>query len=209
MVGEFELGPDLEVHGSVIMSERNFQTYFGPGSLESVAIGLITVSDDANQARLQRSLREGLPSDVDVLTKQELIERDHTFMRNNTAVGEVFGLGLVVAFVIGVMICYQVLFTDVMDQLPQLATLKAIGYGNGYLLQMSLEQGIYLALAGFALALPGSLAAYWVLEDLTGLQMMLTFKRVLVIFTMTVVMCMIGAVFAARKVVRLDPAEVF
>jgi putative ABC transport system permease protein len=209
IVGEFELGPDLEVHGNLIMSQRNFQTYFGASSMDRVALGLIRVSATADFARLSRSMSEALPRDVDVLTKRELVERDRRFIRNSTPVGEVFGLGLVVAFAIGVMTCYQVLFTDVVDQLPQLATLKAIGYGNGYLLRLSLEQGVYLAVAGFVVALPGSLGAYWILQDLTGLQMALTFGRAFAIFATTVVMCALAAVLAARKVVRLDPAEVF
>ena len=40
---------------------------------------------------------------------------------------------LVIAFFIGFVIVYQILYTDVSAHLPQFATLKAMGYGNRFL----------------------------------------------------------------------------
>ena len=42
--------------------------------------------------------------------------------------GYIFTMGVAVGFVIGVFICYQILYTDIADHLPQLATLRALGY---------------------------------------------------------------------------------
>ena len=42
--------------------------------------------------------------------------------------GLIFGSGLIISFVVGIMVVYQTLATQVSRQLPQFATLKAIGY---------------------------------------------------------------------------------
>ena len=67
-----------------------------------------------------------------------------------------FGVGSVLGFVVGVVICYQILYMDVMDHLPQFATLKAIGYRDGFLRRVVLQEALILSLAGF---LPGLIAA--------------------------------------------------
>ena len=48
-----------------------------------------------------------------------------------------FGAGVVLGFVVGMVICYQILTSDVADHLPEYATLKAIGYTNRYLSSFS------------------------------------------------------------------------
>ncbi|TMQ33199.1 MAG: hypothetical protein E6K70_14430 [Planctomycetota bacterium] len=65
---------------------------------------------------------------MQIATKNEFIDQELVFWQGNTPLGYVFGVGSVLGFVVGVVICYQILYTDVMDHLPQFATLKAIGY---------------------------------------------------------------------------------
>ncbi len=50
-------------------------------------------------------------------------------------------MGTIVGFVVGMLISYQVIYTDLSDQLPQYATLKAMGYGTRYLLRVVLATG--------------------------------------------------------------------
>ena len=50
-------------------------------------------------------------------------------------------MGTIVGFVVGMLISYQVIYTDLSDQLPQYATLKAMGYRTGYLLARGVRAG--------------------------------------------------------------------
>src|SRR5207237_39906 len=75
--------------------------------------------------------------------------RERTYWQNSTPIGYVFTLGLVMGLIVGVVICYQVLATDVADHLPEFATLKAMGYGDAYLAGVVLKQALWLAVVGF------------------------------------------------------------
>jgi putative ABC transport system permease protein len=214
VVGLFPLGPDFAFSGSALMSDREFARYFpsAPGvapALDRVAFGLIRLAPEADAGRVLAALRSGLSADVEVMTKTELLARAKTFVQNNSAVSAIFGLGLIVGFAIGIMICYQILFTDIMDHLHELATLKAIGYSNGYLRLLAIKQGFYLGVISFLLALPVGFGVYAALEHVSGLIMILTPGRALMVFVLTVVMCVIAGQVASRRALKLDPAELF
>ena len=120
-------------------------------------MGLIKASPGVDVEELRTRIARALPDDVRVLTKEGLATAIKLFWARNQPVGLVFGLGMVVGFVIGVTICYQILFTDVNDHQAEFATLKAMGYGNGFLVGVVMREGLYLSLLAF---LPGLIFSY-------------------------------------------------
>lgn len=128
---------------------------------------------------------------------------------DSTPIGYVFGFGMLMGFVVGLVICYQILSSAVADHLAEYATLKAIGYSNRYLSLLVLQQGLLLAVAGFLPGLLVSTVIYRVMAWTTDLPMRLTPGRAGWIFFLTVVMCSTSGLLALSKVKRVDPAEVF
>jgi putative ABC transport system permease protein len=112
-------------------------------------------------------------------------------------------------FIVGAVICYQIISTDVSEHLAEFATLKAIGYTDSYLNRMVLHETLWLAVLGFLPGLVLSSGLYYGLDEGAGLPMRLTTLRVLIIFGLTTVMCMLSGLLALRKVRTADPAEVF
>ncbi len=212
--GLFSMGPDLVLDGTVLMSSADFANFFPnepgqPSALDGVDFGVLKLHDGVEPRTVAAGLMRALPDDILVATPAEMIARVHAYWRQNQPVGEVFLTGLVVGFVIGVMICYQVLFTEITDNLSQFATLKAIGYANGFLVGCVLRQGLYLALIGFASGGLTAAAIYTILERISSLPMEFQPLRVLLILVATVAMCVAAASIALRRVLRSDPAEVF
>jgi putative ABC transport system permease protein len=144
-----------------------------------------------------------------VITKDEMVEVETRYWRANTPIGFIFNLGMVVGFVIGIVICYQILYTNVRNYLPQFATMKAMGFTNAFLVGVVLQQSLVLAVLGFIPGLGVAHLLFWVVADLTGLLMKLTVWRAAVIFVFTLLMCIASGLIAVRKVVGADPAEVF
>jgi ABC-type antimicrobial peptide transport system, permease component len=186
---------------------------FGPEEqsrgLNTVDIGLLRVRPGADVEAIARTLRDQLPKDVAVLTKPEFVDMELDYWRNNTAIGFVFTLLTIMSFVVGIILVYQILYTDVADHWTQYATLKAIGYSNRYLLGVVFQQALLLGMMGF---IPGYLTAlvlYRVTANATGLLMQMTLGRGLNILLATVLMCLISGAIAIRKVQSADPAEVF
>ena len=95
----------------------------------------------------------------------------------------IFGLGAASRLLwIGFAIVYQVLFTDVSNHLPQFATLKAMGYSDGYLRRIVLEESLILSVLGF---LPGAAMAwglYAITVKATNLPLQMTTARGALIF---------------------------
>ena len=214
LVGEVELGPDLQMNANLFVSDRTFANLFrGPETVsrapERVEIGLLRLPSGRDPEPVRRALAERLPDDVVLLTPEELSRKVRAFWTRNQPVAAVFGLGLVVGFAIGVMICYQILFTDIVDQRAQYATLKAMGYRNGDLVLLALRRALYLAALAAAVGLPVAAVAYGILEGLTGLLFQLTPLRVAVVLLLTAAMCSAASLLAIREAVGADPAELF
>ena len=214
IVGTFPLGPDFRIDGNVIVSDRTFfNTYGGavePSARESlVEFGLLKVVPGADIVATQRAVADVLPDDVRVLTRNELADLIQNYWSNSKPVGAVFGLGMVVGFLIGVTICYQILYTDVVDHLPQYATLKALGYHNNHLVRIVLQKALYLGALGFVPGLIVSLLMYAAVESYSGILMRLTIGRTLIVLIATMAMCLVSGAIAIRRVIQSDPAEVF
>lgn len=118
-------------------------------------------------------------------------------------------MGTIVGFVVGMLISYQVTYTDFADQLPQYATLKAIGYRTGYLLRVVLEQAAFNALAGWISALLASMLLCRIIGQAALLPLHMTAKIIFVSLGLTLGMCLISAGIAVGPVIKADPAEVF
>jgi putative ABC transport system permease protein len=212
--GTFRLGADFSAEGTLVMGSTAFAQRFrrlpgGQVSFNRVDVGLVSVTKGQDPHAVQDRLRSALPGDVDVLTRDEFAQREKDFWADNTPIGFTFGFGMAMGFIVGIVICYQILSTDVADHLPEYATLRAIGYPPRYLSQVVLQQAVLLGAVGFLPGLGVSWLVYRLLESQTGLPMLLTPGRMALIFGLTVVMCVLSGLLALRKAQTADPAEVF
>ncbi|MGH7170996.1 MAG: ABC transporter permease DevC [Gemmataceae bacterium] len=210
----FPLGTDFASDGNVIMSDLTYAHLFPneltPAETLNLAdVGVIRIEPDADIETVRRAVRRELPDDVDVYTKDEFINREKTYWKTSTPIGFIFQFGLFMGFIVGSVICYQIISTDVSEHLPEYATLKAIGYHDLYLSSIVLREALWLAVLGFALGLGLSWLLYRLLDAWIGLPMYMTTFRILLIFFMTTVMCGGSGLLALRKVKTADPAEVF
>jgi putative ABC transport system permease protein len=220
VVGLFSMGPDFFTDGTLIMSDRNFEKFFpeaastdpernGLSERPNVEFGLIKVLPQHDMAAVQRSLRAALPSEVLILTRQQLMDKEAAFQAIFNPVGPIFSLGVLVGFIVGMMISYQILFNDISDQLSQYATLKAMGYTNGYLVAVVLQQAVFYGIVGFVPALIYSAISLKVLAEIALLQSPLSPAVIAFSAALTVGMCVISGLIAVRRVIKTDPAEVF
>ena len=208
------IGTDFVYDGSIIVSDRGVEHFFPfrngtKPPLAAVDLGLVKLRPGADSTVVQEELQSILGNAIHVYDRETLIRREIRFWATNTPIGIIFSIGTVMGLFVGVIICYQILFTDIHDHLAEFATLKAMGYGPYYFLRFVMLQSFYLSVFGF---LPGWLVSwllYLWLADLTGLVMMLTAYRVLLVFCLTFVMCTISGALAVRKLWAADPATLF
>jgi putative ABC transport system permease protein len=208
VVGLFNMGSTINDKGNVITSDWTYAQRFGEDSLEKVRIGVLTLSPGANIAVVQARLRDRLPKDVGVYTKAELIEREQQFHATQPE-GIILKFGTVVGFVVGVIILYQVLYSDVSDHLSEYATLKAMGYSDRSLLMVVLGEAIVLGVMGFVPGFIASVGLYQLLVTLTRIPLVMKASVAIQVFILTIVMCAVSGAIASSKLRSADPADVF
>jgi putative ABC transport system permease protein len=177
-----------------------------PGSIE---LGLVRLAPGADPEAVAARLRENLPQDVHILTKLGFEEFEKNYWRTSTAIGFIFSLGAAMGFVVGCVIVYQILHSDVSDHLPEYATLMAMGYRLSSLLGVVAREGLLLAVLGYVPAWLAGQGLYMVVRSGTRLPVYMQPERSLLVFVLILAMCMASAGLAMRKLGDADPAEIF
>ncbi len=209
VAGLIELGTSFGADGNLLTSSETFRELLPntpPGSIE---VGLIRLNAGADTQLAVERLQTLLPDDVTVLTKQGFIDFEQNYWKTGTSIGFIFTLGAAMGFVVGCVIVYQVLYSDVSDHLPEYATLMAMGYRLKTLLGVVVREGLLLALFGYLPAYAAGQGLYLLVRNATQLPVAMDFSRAFTVFSMILIMCMASAGLAMRRLVDADPAEIF
>lgn len=214
VVGTFALGPNFIEDGTVVTSDRTFFMLFStrelrPNELPDIEFGLIKVRPGVDVGEVQARLDRALGQAVAVLTKQQMIDRETVFQETESPIGPVFALGTAIGFAVGLLISYQILFNDLSEQLPQYATLKAMGYTHAFLVRSVLAQSALYAIVGYVPAWLIGLGLFRFLAELSLLPMVITPTITVLSALLTFGMCLFSGWLAVRRVLVADPAEVF
>jgi putative ABC transport system permease protein len=207
--GLYEVGASFVANGSVIPSEQNYLRIFSGQQPGQVNLGLINLKLGSDANLVAKALQSYLNDDVQVFTSQEFIDFEKKYWQENGAIGFIFSLGVAIGFLVGVIVVYQIIYSDVMDHLPEYATLKAMGYRNSYLLLVVFQEALILAICGF---IPGgfvSFVMYAFTRNVTKLPLFMTPDRIILVLILTIIMCLISGAIAMRKLNSADPADIF
>jgi putative ABC transport system permease protein len=209
IAGLFRFGTSFGIDGSVVTSETNFLRLFPNRQRGLIELGLVRALPGVDPNRLRDAIRARLANDVLVLTRADFRAKEIAYWDSATPIGYVFSFGVVVGLVVGGIIVYQILFADVNDHLPEYATLKAMGYSNAFLAGVVIQQAVILAAFGFVPAMGLSMLLYRISGEATRLPLEMTQERAVLVFALTVGMCVLSALMALRRVRSADPAEIF
>jgi putative ABC transport system permease protein len=209
IAGLFQLGASFGADANVMVSDQTFLRLFPRREASSISLGLIQLQPGSDPQQIATILRTHLPNDVLVLTAAEYVQLEENYWKTESPIGFIFSLGTAMAFVVGVVIVYQVLSTDVNAHLKEYATFKAMGYRNTYLLGVVFEEAIILAFLGFIPGVLLPLGLYQLTANATALPITMTLSRALLVLTLTLIMCSLSGAIATRKLQSADPADMF
>ena len=207
--GLVSLGTSFGADGNLLTSTETFLDLMPQKSPGGIEVGLIRLKPGTNPDLAVERLQQRLPDDVTVLTKQGFIDFEQNYWKSSTSIGFIFTLGAAMGFVVGCVIVYQVLYTDVSDHLPEYATLMAMGYRISHLLGVVMREGFYLAALGYVPAYIAGQGLYWFVRDATKLPVGMDPARAITVLVMILVMCMLSSLLAMRRLIDADPAEIF
>jgi putative ABC transport system permease protein len=146
--------------------------------------------------------------DVEVLTRDEFLDRSLDHWLFGTGAGVALIGGALLGMLVGTVIVAQTLYSSTKDHLNEFATLRALGSSSGYIHKVILTQASISGAWGYALGMGIALVVVKLSEQ-TPLPIVMTPGLAALLLALTLGMCAISAVSAIFKVTRIDPAMVF
>lgn len=209
VAGLVAIGASFGADGNAIANEVNFRRIVPERRASNTDLVALRLVPGADVAAVQRELKRLLPPDVAVLTHPELVAWERAYWENATPIGFIFAFGSVMGLIVGMVIVYQILFSDIANHLREYATLKAMGYSNLHLARVVMGAALILAVFGFLPGAAASSALYGLVGGATFLPLGMTAERGLAVFAMIFGMCAVAGLLAMRKLRDADPADMF
>jgi putative ABC transport system permease protein len=207
--GLFSLGPSFGVDGNLIVSSSTFMRIFQERDANKIDIGLIHLKPGADTKKVLANLTAKLPKDVIVMTRQEFINFEKDYWTLRTPIGFVFNLMVIMGFVVGVIVVYQILYSNISTHFVEFATLKAMGFRNKYLLVVVFQQALILAALGYIPGFAISLGLYELAKNATKLPITMDMEKALIVLISAILMCLTSGFFSTNKLRKVDPADIF
>lgn len=140
---------------------------------------------------------------------KDAAQEDLRYQQTKRPTGIIFGFGVLIGVLVGIVIVYQVLSTDVADHLREYATFKAMGYSPRFFLGIVFEEALVLGIMGF---IPGLIVGTTILTlmgKITTLPLGMTPSMAMTVFLGTIVFSALSGAIATRRLGAADPADLF
>jgi putative ABC transport system permease protein len=174
---------------------------------DKVSYFLVKLKPGANLAGVRYDLETKI-SNVEVLTTAQFRDRSRHFWLFGTGAGAALFAGALLGIIVGTVIVAQTLYSSTKDHLDEFATLRAMGASDRYIYGVIVYQALLNAFVGFGFASLVGFAVVWFTSS-GALPVVITPYLMAGIFALTIVMCVLSAVVAILRVIRIDPIMVF
>ncbi len=206
----FQGGGGFGGDGFMMVSDQTFMTLFPARSSAAPDHILLQIAPGADPDAVAARLRD-LISDktLRIRSYARAAAEDLSYQQTKRPTGIIFGFGVIIGILVGIVIVYQVLSTDVADHLSEYATFKAMGYPQRFFLGIVFEEALILAILGF---IPGFIVAIGLLAGMkkaTTLPLAMTTDMAGMVFVGTLIACTISGAIATRRLAAADPADLF
>jgi putative ABC transport system permease protein len=209
IAGQYTMGPGLTADGAIIADYDTFVRVLRRRAIDRPTLIAVHLEPDADPLAVAAALRETLPKDTRVATHAEMIAGEERFWTSQTSMGPIFRLGAALGFVIGLVILYQIMASDISNRIREYATMKAIGYEDRTLQGIVLQEVLIFAVTGFTIGATLSTGLYAGVRAATSLPITMTTARLVSMFFLTLIMCWTSGLLATRKLHKAQPAELF
>ncbi|MGQ2967143.1 MAG: FtsX-like permease family protein [Allorhizobium sp.] len=196
--------------GYMLVSDQTFLSLFPTRSSSAPDHILLSLRSSAQTdvviARLKTLISD--PS-LRIRSYKDAAQEDLRYQQTKRPTGIIFGFGVLIGVLVGIVIVYQVLSTDVADHLREYATFKAMGYGPRFFLGIVFEEALVLGMMGF---IPGLIVGTTILTlmgKITTLPLGMTPSMAMTVFLGTIVFSALSGAIATRRLGAADPADLF
>jgi putative ABC transport system permease protein len=168
------------------------------------------LAEPKNTADVPRIKRQVKALGYVALTKDEFIDRITDFYKYQTGIGTNILIMTVMSFIVGLSISGQTFYTFVLENLDKFGAFKAMGAKSRELIVMILFQASFTALTGYGLGV--GLCAFLIRlarARLPDYASVINFWNLSFAFVMVVIIATVSSYFAVRKVLQIEPFDIF
>ena len=196
--------------GYMLVSDQTFLSQFPARSSAAPDHILLQLRPGADVQAVVTRLKT-LISDPSLRIRSyaDAAQEDLRYQQTRRPTGIIFGFGVLIGVLVGLVIVYQVLSTDVADHLREYATFKAMGYGPRFFLSVVFEEALVLGIMGFIPGLIVGTAILTLMSKITTLPLAMTPSMALSVFVGTIVFSAVSGAIATRRLAAADPADLF
>lgn len=196
--------------GYMLVSDQTFLSLFPARASAAPDHILLTLRPGAQvEAAIARLKTLISDTSLRIRSYEQAAEDDLRYQQTRRPTGIIFGFGVLIGVLVGLVIVYQVLSTDVADHLREYATFKAMGYGPRFFLGVVFEEALVLGVMGFVPGLIVGTAILTVMGRITTLPLAMTPSMAVTVFLGTVVFSALSGAIATRRLAAADPADLF
>ncbi len=144
----------------------------------------------------------------DVFTADEFRSMVKSYWTNKTGVGMGIAITMTLAFIVGLVIVGQTMYSATVERLREYATLKALGANNWAICRIIWAQALMVSLGGYFI---GMILSTTMMLGFASkvLSIKLTPLVFVVVLVTTICMCLGAALLSIFRVLKVDPATVF
>jgi putative ABC transport system permease protein len=144
------------------------------------------------------------------LTDQQFIARNDKFYEYKTGMGTNILIMTLISFLVGLSIAGETFYMFVLDNLEHFGALKAIGAKSGELIQMIVFQSLVVGFLGFGFGVLLSSTMIGIAKlKVANYAAMVTYENLFLALIMVLVISVFSSYIGIRKVIRIDPFDVF
>lgn len=206
--GLFRMGQTLASSGHVVTGMETFLRISGIPP-HHCNFGVVKLRPGADARATAARLTALMPADVEVVPCDVVIEREQSYWARRTPVGFITIAGMLIAMVVGAVIVYQILYTDINDHMREYATLKAMGLTDRFFMGLVVQEATILLAIGFVPGMAISATLFQAAVRLAGIPTRLTVADTALVFGLAAVMCLAAGLLATRRLRSADPADIF
>jgi len=196
--------------GYLLVSDQTFLSLFPARSSSAPDHILLRLRPGAQPEAVADRLKHLIADPtLRIRSYSDAMDEEVRFQQTQRPTGVIFGFGVLIGILVGIVIVFQVLSADVADHLREYATFKAMGYGQGFFLGVVVEEAVILGVLGF---IPGVIAGWVILTlmaTVTTLPLFISFGMAVTVFIGTVVFSALSGMIATRRLAAADPADLF
>ncbi len=225
-LGDIQLGTDFELndHRGVIVGIAKvtasglfgiptlYTTYsraiqYIPSTRFTISYILVEPKNDDAVFHIKQQVKR---LGYEALTKEEFMQKISNYYKFQTGLGTNIFIMTIVSFLVGLSISGQTFYTFILENLEKFGALKAIGAKGRELVYMILFQATFTALVGYGLGVGLCTliitAAKLKVPDYSA---NITYTTLAFAFVMVLIIAAISSYIGIRKVLKIEPFDIF